>query len=308
MSDSLDDDKIKQIVVKTVSYRKKIKQLLGLASLFFVLLGLVLGVWAFWIEPSRLVIKNVDLSIGKWHQEHNGLRIAILTDLHVGSPHVSLDRLAFIVSETNKQSPDLIMILGDTVVSSPNYKKFGFFAEPDKIAQKLKELKAPLGVIAILGNHDWWLDGTGNTLKTALEQVNINVLKNDSVELTKDGKSFWVAGLMDFWKRDDPPNIIKALAKTSDDPILMLSHNPDIFPEIPDKVSLTLSGHTHGGQIKLPFLGRPSIPSSFGQRYAAGHVIENNRHLYVSTGIGTSIIPVRFCVPPEIVILKIKKE
>ncbi|KAF0248371.1 MAG: phosphohydrolase [bacterium] len=85
----------------------------------------------------------------------------------------------------------------------------------------------------------------------------------------------------------------------------MLTHSPDVFPQIPERVSLTLAGHTHGGQVKLPLLGRPIVPSAFGERYAIGHIVENNQHLFVGSGVGTSIIPVRFCVPPEVVILRI---
>lgn len=305
MSDNLHSDNTQQTILEKTALRKKIKQIVKITSLGSILLSLLLSIWAFFIEPSRLVINKVSLSLPKWNKEHNGLKIALLTDLHVGSPHISLEKLAFLVSETNKQSPDLVVILGDLVVSSPTYQSLGMFVEPEKITQELKQLDAPLGVIAILGNHDWWYDG--NRVRKALEQVNIKVLENNSIELTKNGKNFWISGLADLWTRT--PDVIGTLAKIKDDsPILMLTHSPDIFPEIPDRVSLTLAGHTHGGQVKLPFLGRPIIPSKFGQRYAIGHIIEDQRHLYVGSGLGTSIIPVRFCVPPEIVILQINKE
>ena len=110
--------------------------------------------------------------------------------------------------------------------------------------------------------------------------------------------------MADLWTRTpDIPGTLKDIP--DDDPILLLTHSPDVFPDIPARVSLTLAGHTHGGQVNLPLVGRPIVPSKYGQRYAAGHIIEQGRHLFVSTGVGTSIIPVRFRVPPEIQILTV---
>jgi predicted MPP superfamily phosphohydrolase len=112
-----------------------------------------------------------------------------------------------------------------------------------------------------------------------------------------------LVGIRDFW---GPHDARRALAQvTNGDPVLVLTHNPDVFPEIPPRVSLTLAAHTHGGQVSLPLIGRPIVPSVFGQRYASGHVVEGGRHLFVTTGVGTSIIPVRFRVPPEISIVRL---
>ena len=97
-----------------------------------------------------------------------------------------------------------------------------------------------------------------------------------------------------------------ASAILSGAPVILLTHNPDVFPRVPQRVSVTLAGHTHGGQVALPLIGRPIVPSQFGQRYAAGHIVEGGRHLFVATGVGTSILPVRFRVPPAVVILTLK--
>ena len=88
-------------------------------------------------------------------------------------------------------------------------------------------------------------------------------------------------------------------------PIVLLTHNPDVFPDVHARVALTLAGHTHGGQVRLPIVGTPIVPSRFGARYASGHVVEGGRHLYVATGTGTSILPVRFRVPPSVVVLTV---
>ncbi len=96
--------------------------------------------------------------------------------------------------------------------------------------------------------------------------------------------------------------------KSDSEPVLLLTHNPDIFPTVPERVALTLAGHTHGGQVRLPWIGTPIVPSRFGQRFAAGHVVEGGRHLFVATGVGTSIIPVRFRVPPAVTLLLVESD
>src|SRR5207247_3160243 len=139
----------------------------------------------------------------------------------------------------------------------------------------------------ILGNHDWWYDGP--RVRRALEGAGIPVLENAALRLERQGAPFWLVGPM----RDIP----------ADEPIVVLTHSPDVFPRVPARVALTLAGHTHGGQVALPILGRLIVPSRFGQRYAIGHVEEDGRHLFVTPGVGTSIIPVRFGVPPGISLL-----
>ena len=192
----------------------------------------------------------------------------------------------------------------------------------DDWSKVLAGLKAPLGVHAILGNHDWWEDRTaqqtrrGPTLgRLALERVGIPVYENDSVRLTKAGRAFWLAGLGDqlaFWpmRRRFPTlrigvdDLKATLDKVPDgDPVILLAHEPDIMVRVPERVSLVLSGHTHGGQVRL-FGWSPIVPSRFGNRYAYGHVREQC-DLIVSGGLGCSIIPVRFGMPPEIVVVSI---
>jgi predicted MPP superfamily phosphohydrolase len=129
-------------------------------------------------------------------------------------------------------------------------------------------------------------------------------LDDEVVELKWRDSSFWLAGLADLWTR--PQNISQTITKIPQGkPVIALTHNPDIFPRLPPSVQLLLAGHTHGGQVNFPLIGRPIEPSDFGQRYGAGHVFENGHHLFTTTGIGTSILPLRFRVPPEIVLLTI---
>jgi predicted MPP superfamily phosphohydrolase len=261
-----------------------------------------LGLWAFYLEPSSLVTRRVTLQIPGWPQEQRGLRIAVLADLHVGSPYWGTEKLKLVVARTNEERPDLVVLLGDYVIQGV---VGGRFVAPERIAEGLKDLRAPLGVVAVLGNHDWNLDGVRVT--RALQKVGIVVLENQAWQISNKGYSFWIGGIADAMTR--VPKIPETLQQVNDpSPVILIAHNPDIFPEVPGRVNLTIAGHTHGGQVDLPLVGRLIVPSDYGQRFAYGHIVEEGRHLFVSSGIGTSIIPVRFRVPPEIVILTLEPE
>jgi predicted MPP superfamily phosphohydrolase len=259
---------------------------------------LALGLRAFWLEPASLVVVEQHLDV-PW-PAHRRLRIAVLTDLHVGSPFNGLEKLRTVVARTNAARPDIVCILGDLVIQGVTG---GRFVPPESIAAELANLRAPAGVLAVLGNHDAWLDH--DRVRRALEQARIRVVEDTAVRLDTPAGPAWVAGVSDLWTR--PHDIKTALAGVHADgaPVLLLTHNPDIFPDIPDRVTLTLAGHTHGGQVRFPLLGAPIVPSRFRQRFAAGHVVEGGRHLFVSTGIGTSIFPVRFRVPPAVTVLTV---
>jgi uncharacterized protein len=260
-----------------------------------------LAVWSFAIEPDRLVVRQVELRLPRWPAEAGELRLAVVSDIHTGSPHIDVAKLDRLVGEINGLRPDAVLLLGDFVISGV---AGGEFVGPEETAERLKGLRSAQGTFAVLGNHDWW-EG-GESVWRSLEGAGVRVLENDAASFAHGGRRVWLVGLADLWTRK--PDVQGSLAKVADDasPILVLTHNPDVFTEIPERVALTLAGHTHGGQVRLPLLGRPVVPSRYGQRYAAGHVVEGSRHLFVTTGVGTSIIPVRFRVAPEIVLLRIR--
>jgi predicted MPP superfamily phosphohydrolase len=271
------------------------------------LLASVLGpacllAWALWVEPQRLVVNRAELELPRWPKPLEGLRVALVSDLHVGSPFWDLRALSRLVERTNAENPDLILLAGDYQI---NGVRGGVFVAPEPIAERLAVLKAPLGVFAILGNHDWWNDG--ERMRTAFEQAGIVVLENQARLVPRAGAPFYVVGLADTMTR--PQAIDETIRQVpSGEPFLVLVHEPDVFPQIDGRAALTLAGHTHGGQVNLPFLGRRVVPSQYGQRFAAGHVVEQGRHLFVTTGVGTSIYPVRFRVPPEIALLTLQGE
>jgi predicted MPP superfamily phosphohydrolase len=279
--------------VATGTRRKRILQALAVA----LALGCVLLAWAFVFEPDRVSVSEAVINLPGQPEIFDRLKLVVVSDIHAGAPHIKADKLRLLVEKINDVRPDLVLMLGDFVIQDV---LGGEFVEPEIIAEQLKGVRAPLGVYAVLGNHDWWFDG--ERVGRALGQEGIRVLENDAARIEKDGQAFWLAGIADLWTRQ--PDIAATLAKVTDDaPVIALTHNPDIFPRIPPRVILTLAGHTHGGQVNLPIFGRLVVPSQFGQLYAQGHIKEDSRHLFVTSGVGTSILPVRFRVPPEIVVL-----
>ena len=270
----------------------------GFAGIILFLAGLVF--WGFLIEPGRLVVHQQTIQIDNWPQPLDGLRIAVISDIHVDNWFITEKKLRTIVERTNQLQPDLIVILGDYMSAN------GWVThrvQPEVFGPILKDLHAPLGVYSVLGNHDWWNNGL--KIRKVLEQYGIKVLENESAQLDVRGTTLWLVGLADLWTR--PQRISEVVAAVPEgQPLIALTHNPDIFPNVPQRVPLVLAGHTHGGQVRFPIIGSVIVPSDYGNRWVQGHVFENNHHLFVTTGIGTSIVPVRFGLPPEIVLLTLK--
>lgn len=258
------------------------------------------GLWSGWLEPRRLRVHRARLSLPNWPRALDGLRVGLLSDLHAGGLHVGPERVAHVVDRMNVEGPDLICLLGDFVdprglLSRP--------VSPERVAECLRELRAPAGTVAVLGNHDWRTDG--ERVRQALRRVGVPVLENDALRTRARGHPLWLAGLAD--PRLRRPDTRAALAAVADgEPAIVLSHDPDCFPQVPERVALTVSGHTHGGQVHLPGLRGVAIPSIHGARYRRGHVVERGRQLFVTSGVGTSGLPVRLRVVPEIVVLELR--
>src|SRR5919199_2834128 len=252
---------------------------------------------ALWREPRSERLRELELELPAWPAALDGLRVALVSDLHAGAPHVQEERIERIVAAVHDQRPDLVMLLGDYIDFDV---AFGSTVAPEAVADRLGGLRAPLGVVAVLGNHDWRHDGP--RVRAALRNAGIPVLENDAIAA---GAELWVAGVED--SRHRRPDVGRALRDVPDGaPVILMAHDPDLFPQVPARVALTVSGHLHGGHVGVPLVRRPFLPSRFGERYAAGHVVEGGRHLYVTSGIGTTGWPVRLLAPPEIVILRLR--
>ena len=267
------------------------------------------------IEPfMRLNTTRYRLTPKGW-PEGLKLRLVVLADIHACNPWMPVERVSRLCDYANRLGGDAILLLGDYL---SGMRLVTEHIPPERTAKALSGLRAPLGVHAILGNHDWWEDPEAQRLRLpepaiskALAAVGIPVLSNRAVRLEKDGKPFWIAGLEDQLAYQNGYDVIglddlpATLAQVTDDaPVILMAHEPDIYPKVPERVALTLSGHTHGGQINL-FGWRPIVPSDYGQRYAYGHIVEGERDLIVSGGLGCSILPIRFLSPPEVLIVEL---
>lgn len=249
-------------------------------------------------------------SVATYHLAWPGaaLRIAVLADLHAGGPTMPEQRIGSIVETTNALRPDIVALLGDYGMAM---SIAGRAVPQATVARLLAGLRAPLGVWAVLGNHDWWEDDAARRgrdpratplVAQAFAAAGIPVLRNTAHRLG----GVWIAGLDSQWAfgadrgAHDVGSMLAAV--TDDAPVILLAHEPDIFAALPPRIALTLSGHTHGGQVRL-FGRSPMIPSRYGERYRHGLVTEDGRRLIVSAGLGTAILPIRFGVPPEIVLV-----
>ena len=244
-------------------------------------------------EQGELRVRRVLLRLPHWHRT---LRVAVASDFHAGAPDVDVERIGAIVDVIHAQSPDLILLPGDFIDQDVALAEE---IPHEQIAAALGRLGAPLGVFAVLGNHDWRHDG--RRMARALSDNGIRVLENQAVPVD----DFWLAGLADQMARE--VDLEGTLAQVPEgEPVLLLAHNPDVFPRVPERVALTVAGHTHGAQVDVPVLRDKMTPSKYGARYAGGHVEEGGRHLYASTGIGTSRLPIRFRAKPEVALLELR--
>lgn len=224
------------------------------------------------------------------------LRVALLSDTHVAGPDMPSSRLARIVSQVNALRPDLTVLTGDYVSD----KRFGIAVDSGDAIAPLARLRARYGVFAVPGNHDHWRGI--DVITGAFARASIPLLANSSLR----AGPVIVAGIDDeFTGHSD---VEAALASIAGDkrPIILLTHSPDVFPRVPARVAVTLAGHTHGGQIKLPVVGTLATASRYGRRYVRGLTLESGRALIVSAGLGTGVLPMRFGVPPEIVIVTLE--
>lgn len=258
------------------------------------LLPLALVAWSFGWEPSRLTTRDYTLTVPHWPRVCDGLRLDVLADIHTGSPHNGLDKLDRIVDALIASDSDAVVIAGDFVILSVFG---GTYIGPEPIAQRLSRLASHKPVYAVLGNHDWWKNGPA--ISRRFEAAGVHMLEDTSTPALIDGCPLTIVGIGDAW--EGHPDIAAAYAGVPDDAtIVAVTHNPILLRRLPARTSITLAGHTHGGQIALPVVGRPALWNTGAWGYTAGHIVDAGRHVFVTPGIGTSILPMRLGVPPEI--------
>lgn len=256
--------------------------------------ALALAGWATVAEPNVLAVREVAVTPPRW--DGPTLRVALVSDIHVGAPWADLDRLQEIVDHTNAAQPDLVLLLGDYDI---NEVIGGKHVNEAAWSALLGQLRAPLGTYAVLGNHDW----TNNEpeIRSQLTKNGIRVLENESVALSYADKPFYLSGIGDSITHHD--NVGQALGGIpANADILALTHAPDVFDGLDPRVDLLVAGHTHGGQVDLPVLGTLAWKAP----YVYGAYASGDQRLHVTSGLGMSVLPVRFGVLPEIVVLTVR--
>ncbi len=270
----------------------------ALAGAFAAIAMLALD--AFWLEPSSLRVTRYDIALDA--PDLKGMTIAVISDLHAGAPYIDAAKIDRVVAMTNATRPDLILLTGDYVIKG---MLGGHHMPIEEIARHLKPLRARLGVYAVLGNHDHREGGAH--IGQVLTLNGMRDLENMPVIIPRPRGPLYLVGIGDYHSgQSHPPRAFKTVPP--DAQAICFTHSPDSLPILPKTCALTVASHTHGGQVKLPLLGRPAVgfASMYGQRYAIGTIRENGKTMFVSSGIGTSVLAVRFGVPPEISLLTIR--
>lgn len=286
------------------------KKWLKRIGLFIGVLAILLGLffsYSYFIEPRQFVVVNDAIAVPHWDGRLNGLRVVTIADIHTGSNFTPPERIRFVVEQANAQNPDVIVLLGD-YVSESRFDRERMRTAPDgtdrtelkvpfeTVAASLKGLRAKYGVYAVIGNHDWYHNE--QKIHRMLEEISgINVLNNEIHEVEANGTTLRIWGIEDWWKnRKVPAEAFNALAEKTN--IIAITHNPDTLLSAPEGFSILFAGHTHGGQLNWPIFGPKAVFND--PRFMDGLAVVDGKYVYVSSGVGTSVIPIRFRVPPEI--------
>lgn len=258
------------------------------------LAAVLLAIWAVGIEPRWVAARRIDHRVPGW--QGPPLKVAVASDWHL-SPRAAWrvmtpERARHLVEEINAAHPDVVLLPGDFIADRDYETASGEPAEVE-IAAILGGLRAPLGVYAVLGNHDWWHGGA--SFRAALEQRGIRVLENEARQIDA---GLWLAGVGDHYTgHSDPARALREVP--ADRPALVMMHDPASLLDMPPVQGLLVAGHTHGGQVFLPGIGAPMVPGAAPRQWAYGWVQHRGLPAFVTSGLGVSILPLRLNMRPE---------
>lgn len=262
----------------------------------------LLALWSVVAEPRWVAQRELDHAVPQW-QGPPGLKVAVAADWHFTQRPLwrvmTVERARRIVDQINAARPDVVLLPGDLIADRDWQAAPGRTPE-DEIAEVLGKLKAQLGVYAVLGNHDWWHDGP--RFAAALQRHGIRVVDNEAVPLP--GTTLWVVGIGDHFTGHSQPALAFAKLPRRAQALVMM-HDPASFSALPQVEGLVVAGHTHGGQVSLPWIGALVVPGEAPRSWAYGWVEHAGNRMYVTSGLGVSILPVRFNMRPEWVLLRI---
>jgi uncharacterized protein len=256
-----------------------------------ILLGIGILAKGYWNATRDPVIRTASVSVKDWPAGEPPFKILLISDIHVAGPDMPPERLRRIVVQLNALKPDLVLIAGDLV--SEKGVATHIYSAPEIVAP-LSGLKSRLGTVVALGNHDHWFESA--PLEAELKKQKITFVKNDAVE-----RGPLVLGVIDdiHIGLHDIPATFAAMDRLPAKPRILLAHSPDVVPEMPSPVAAVFAGHTHCGQIVFPFFGALTYVSDYGDRFACGDINDNGQRVFVSAGLGTSVLPLRYGAMPD---------
>ncbi len=260
-----------------------------------VALGAFIGIaflsYGYWEATRPPIARTATIALKDWPDNMPPLRIVLLADTQMAGPDMTPERLKDITAQINREKADLVLLGGDYI--SEKTAATAHYSADEAIAP-LADLQARLGVVAVLGNHDYWANEAA--FIAALKQYNISLLRNQAIAIGPVN----LVGIDDeFTGHADVMAASTSLALLPDAPNLVLTHDPDIIPDIPFDTALIMAGHTHCGQIVLPFIGPLTSVSKYGMRFHCGLFEDEGRKIVITAGTGTSILPLRIGARPD---------
>ena len=269
---------------------------------YFFLSSFVVGsgtlAYGIFLGPDELDVQDVEIKLPRFPDRFAGFRIVQFSDLHMGG-WMNGERLRKVIDAVKQQRPDLVVITGD-FFNGPVWNENSNHAA-DEFVEELSQLTADFTTLGVLGNHDYWSDAA--EARKALQRCGVIEIGNGFYSLERDGQELHIAGVDDIWyEHDDLDEVLSKLPETGE--AILLAHEPDFADKSAEtgRFGLQLSGHSHGGQIVLPFIGAPVLPR-LGRKYPAGLYRVGDMWQYTNRGVGMADLFIRINCPPEITVL-----